>query len=66
MQTFSVEEVTALLLGKLKLMAEQVLGQAVGKAIIAIPMRFNNDQKQAVKDAATIAGFDEVELIGDA
>lgn len=64
-QVFSLEEVAALLCWYLKQMAEAYLETAVTAATIAVPTSFTAAQRQALRDAATIAGFDEVHLISD-
>jgi molecular chaperone DnaK len=56
-QVTSPQELTAVLLSELKSAAERSLGEQVEEAVIAVPTIFNDNQRQATKDAATIAGF---------
>lgn len=64
-QVFTLEEVAALLCWHLKQAAEEYLREGVTAATIAIPACFGATQHQAIRDAATIAGFDVVHLISN-
>jgi molecular chaperone DnaK len=62
---FSAPEVSALVLQKLKRQAEKYLGQAVTEAVITVPAYFNDSQRQATKDAGTIAGLEVKRIINE-
>jgi molecular chaperone DnaK (HSP70) len=59
------EEISAHILMELKYMAEDYLKKPVEKAVITVPAYFNDSQRQATKDAATIAGLDCVRIINE-
>lgn len=56
-RTFSPEEISSMVLVKMKEIAETYLGQTVKDAVITVPAYFNDSQRQATKDAGTIAGL---------
>ena len=62
---FTPEELQAAILTKLKVMASSYLKQPITKAVITIPAYFNDGQRQATKDAATIAGLDCLRMINE-
>lgn len=59
------EEVAAMVLSKLKAMAEAYLGQEVKDAVITVPAYFNDAQRQATKDAGRIAGLNVMRLLAE-
>ncbi|MCP4607557.1 MAG: Hsp70 family protein [Planctomycetes bacterium] len=59
---YSAPEVSSMIFKKLKADAEAYLGEPVIQAVITVPAYFNNSQKQAVKDAGTIAGFKVLQI----
>ena len=61
-ETYTPEQVSAMILQKMKRDAEEYLGEEVEKAVITVPAYFSDSQRQATKDAGKIAGF-EVERI---
>ncbi|HSG17573.1 MAG TPA: Hsp70 family protein, partial [Anaerolineae bacterium] len=64
-KSFTPQEVSAMVLGKLKKDAEDFLGQPVSKAVITVPAYFNDSQRQATKDAGRIAGLEVTRIINE-
>ena len=64
-KTYSVPEVSAMILAEMKLIAEEYLGHEVSKAVITVPAYFNDNQRQATKDAGAIAGLDVIRIINE-
>ena len=62
---YSPQELSAILLQKIKRDAEAFLGDKVEKAVITVPAYFNDNQRQATKDAGTIAGLEVVRIINE-
>lgn len=63
--TFFPEEISAMILTKMKEMASSYLGEKVTDAVISVPAYFNDSQRQATKDAAIIAGLNVLRLINE-
>ncbi len=64
-QVYSVPEVSAFVLQELKMVAEQYLGAPVEKAVITVPAYFNDNQRQATKDAGRVAGLEVIRIINE-
>ncbi|MFN3910057.1 MAG: molecular chaperone DnaK [Candidatus Anstonellaceae archaeon] len=62
---FTPQELSAMILRKIKQDAEAFLGQPVTKAVITVPAYFNDNQRQATKDAGQIAGLEVVRIINE-
>ena len=64
-KTYSPPQISAMILKELKRRAEEVLREDIAQAVITVPAYFNDSQRQATKDAGTIAGLDVVRIINE-
>ena len=60
---YTPQQISAFILQKIKKDAEEFLGEPVIKAVITVPAYFNDDQRQATKDAGEIAGLEVVRIV---
>ena len=64
-KTYSVPEISSMVLQEMKIIAEDYLDEPVAKAVITVPAYFNDSQRQATKDAGAIAGLDVIRIINE-
>ncbi|QSQ16471.1 molecular chaperone DnaK [Myxococcus landrumensis] len=64
-RTYSLPEISALVLKEMKAVAETYLGREVTKAVVTVPAYFNDNQRQATKDAGRIAGLEVLRILNE-
>ena len=64
-RTFTPEEISAMVLGKMRDVAESYLGKPVKNAVVTVPAYFNDNQRQATKDAGIIAGLNVIRVVNE-
>lgn len=64
-KTYAVAEISSMVLQEMRLVAERALGESVSRAVITVPAYFNDNQRQATKDAGRIAGLDVLRIINE-
>ena len=62
---YSLPEISSMILGEMKLIAEQYLERELVKSVVTVPAYFNDSQRQATKDAGRIAGLDVIRIINE-
>ena len=62
---YSIPELSAILLQEMRLLAEDQLGEQVDRAVVTVPAYFNDNQRQAVRDAGRIAGLDIARILNE-
>ncbi len=64
-KVYSIPEISAQILMEMRNVAEEYLGQPVSKAVVTVPAYFNDNQRQATKDAGRIAGLEVIRIINE-
>ena len=64
-KVYSIPEVSAMVLQEMKMVAEDYLGEEIHKVVVTVPAYFNDNQRQATKDAGAIAGLDVIRIINE-
>jgi molecular chaperone DnaK len=62
---FSLQQVAAIILGEMRQMASQALGEDVGRAVVTVPAYYNDHQRNAVREAGALAGLEVVRIVNE-
>ncbi len=62
---YSAQEIQSMILGEMKAIAEEYMGEAVDKAVITVPAYFKDPQRQSTRDAGRIAGLDVIRILNE-
>ncbi len=62
---YSVPEISAMVLQEMRVIAEDYLGEPIAKAVVTVPAYFNDNQRQATRDAGEIAGLEVIRIINE-
>ena len=64
-ELYSLPEISAMVLGEMRIIAEEFVGEEVTKAVVTVPAYFNDSQRQATRDAGAIAGLEVIRIINE-
>ncbi len=64
-KVYSAQEIQSMILGEMKAIAEEYMGEAVDKAVITVPAYFKDPQRQSTRDAGRIAGLDVIRILNE-
>ncbi|MFH1263325.1 MAG: molecular chaperone DnaK [Pseudomonadota bacterium] len=64
-KSFTLQEISAMILKKMKAIAEEYFGEPISRAVVTVPAYFNDNQRAATKDAGKIAGLDVLRIINE-
>ena len=62
---YAIAEISSIVLAEMRRIAEEYVGESIGKAVVTVPAYFNDSQRQATKDAGEIAGLEILRIINE-